>query len=116
MADNGERQRVTRSVSTLLPNGERRRRDRRSRQRRQQVARVVVERRALGDRRLALQRRESARGHLFNAAQLLTLAAADAAAADELMRSALRRVWLALRELELGNVGGMGAAAGRDSS
>jgi len=106
MPESGERDRVARHVSTLLPDGERRRVERRRRERRYRLAQVEVDRRRVQDRRSALQRRESARGHLFNAAQLLTLASTDRTAADDLISGALRRVWLALRELELGNVGG----------
>jgi len=47
---------------------------------------------------------------LLNAAQLLTLAAADAPAAQELAAGALRRIWLGLREMECANLGWVGRA------
>jgi len=97
-------------VHALLPGGERRAAERRERNRRRRAAPIATDRRAGGERRDPRPRRESAVGHLLNAAQLLTLAAADAPAAQELAVEALRRIWLGLREMESANLGWVGRA------
>jgi hypothetical protein len=82
---------------------DRRRTDRRSAQRRSGgLPAGVAERRGLGDRRLR-QRRESVGEHLRNALQVLLHATAGREMPVEArhdIAAAIRRVWLALQELE----------------
>jgi hypothetical protein len=98
-----------RRVSALLPTGERRRHgDRRLADRRRARSTVPIERRRGKDRRLPMGRRESAAGHVRQAIQLLDTLAPGAASSPhspEVVAAALRRLWLGLRELGLGNLG-----------
>lgn len=114
MANIPEDDRVLRHVNVLLSCGERRRADRRRLGRRRSAVPVDADRRAIRDRRSAVPSRESARAHLLNAAQILMLASADPMATEVNVHTALRRVWLALREMDLGNCGGGHAPGGRE--
>jgi hypothetical protein len=93
----------------LEPVMDRRRADRRSAQRRSGwLPAGVTERRRNEDRRLR-QRRESVGEHLRNALQVLLHATAGREMPVETRRdiaAAVRRVWLALQELERTAVGG----------
>jgi hypothetical protein len=84
----------------------RRRRERRGRDRRQQRGNgIAVERRSSRKRR-ARQRRESAAGHLRNALQVLVHLPTGRTLDPELdadLTAAIRRVWLALLEVETPN-------------
>jgi hypothetical protein len=99
------RSRIQSRLDALLPQGDGRRTERRSGDRRRQRVRVSTERRLRPERRGPLPRRENAAGHFINAAQLLTLAAADPPASNEYIDGALRRLWLGIREMERGNIG-----------
>jgi hypothetical protein len=114
LANVPEGERVVRHVSALLFDGERRRADRRRLERRGRAVPADPERRVIRDRRSAVPRRETARAHLLNAAQILMLASADPIATEVNVHAALRRVWLALREMDLGNCGGGHAPGGRE--
>ncbi|MGH7674840.1 MAG: hypothetical protein ACREMV_06155 [Gemmatimonadales bacterium] len=80
--------------------------DRRFGERRDHAVPVTVERRH-GDRRY-LQRRETAAGHIRNALQTLddlVLLHGPGTPEHQDVTTALRRLWLSLREIELGNAG-----------
>jgi hypothetical protein len=109
-----EGERVVRHVSAFLSHPERRQADRRRLERRGRLVTVHPERRVFRDRRSAVPRRETARAHLLNAAQILMLASTDPIATEVNVHAALRRVWLALREMDLGNCGGGRASGGRE--
>jgi hypothetical protein len=100
-----KRGRVSARVDALLPRGDGRSAERRRGDRRHVSLRVSQERRRGEERRGPVPRRETAVGHFFNAAQLLTLAESDPPLTLELVGAALRRLWLGMRELESGNIG-----------
>ena len=97
------RSRIKARVDALLPAGDGRRVERRGGDRRRRPGDVRPERRLGHERRGPVPRRETAAGHFFNAAQLLTLATADPGLSSELIDAALRRLWLGMREMERGN-------------
>lgn len=97
--------RIQSRVNALLPQGDARQTERRGGDRRSRRQDVSAERRSGPDRRRSRPRRESALGHFYNVAQLLTLAAADPAMSADLVEGALRRLWLGMREMERGNTG-----------
>jgi hypothetical protein len=103
---------VAQTLAALLPHGERRAardrrapRDRRAAERRRNRRSTASERRAESRRRA--NRRETAEDHLRNALQLLTVWRAGLQPAQDSLPAAARRIWLAQREIELGNIIGV---------
>jgi hypothetical protein len=98
---------TARHLTEFLGMADRRRvADRRFGERRDRAVPVPVDRRH-GDRR-HLQRRETAAGHIRNALQTLdelVLLHGPGTPEHQDVATALRRLWLGLREIELGNDG-----------
>lgn len=102
---------VAQRVAAILPHGERRTGRHRRHQPERRATRVSVREDARHlPRRSGRERRETASGHVRNAIQLLGVATAyDPSGAEEraAVNGATRRLWLALREIELGNPGSL---------
>ena len=94
-------------LAEILGRRDRRAADRRDGDRRGKTLAVVVERRR-GTERRTVGQRETANGHIRQALQLLETRLAPETletSAQRDMAAAVRRLWLAVRECELGNVG-----------